>query len=284
MPTTREIKRRMRGISNTRQITKAMELVSTTKLRKARLKLDKTRPYYTTVVENIRSVMEFVNENHRYLKNREVKNSLYIVMTSDRGLAGGYNNNILHKVEKMIESDPEAHPLIVTGSKAEDFFDKHQGHIVKAFKGLPEVIEFNHASQIAEVAMELYERGEVDEVNLVFTRFDSTLKYTPLVMKILPFNRDKCAIGGGTRSVRRFEPSPDEVLDLLIPQYVKVMIYGALIEASASEQASRRSAMEAATENADEMLDELSMSFNRARQAGITSEITEIVSGADALK
>ncbi len=290
MQSTKDIKRRMRGITSTRQITKAMELVSTAKLRKARTRLFHSRPYYQTVLENIQSVMEFVQVNHPYIKQRDVEKSLLVVITSDRGLAGGYNNNVLELAEEIMKEEPEKYPLIVIGEKAEEFFKKMPGaEIIKAFKGFPEVIEFEHAKMISDIVMDMYQKEEVDEVISVFTRFESTLQYTPLTLKLLPFedsesDEEEVEEDKGPVRIRRFEPSADEVLDFLIPQYVEIAIYGALIEASASEQASRRTAMEAATENADEMLEELEVSFNRARQAAITNEISEIVSGADALK
>ncbi|NLY09167.1 MAG: ATP synthase F1 subunit gamma [Tissierellia bacterium] len=283
MPTTKEIKRRIRGINSTRQITKAMELVSTAKLRKAREKLDKSRPYYTTVLENVKNVMEYVKINHPYIMQREVKKTLLVVMTSDRGLAGGYNHNITDMAESIVSKDPDAYELIVIGDKARDTLGRLDYNIIESFRGLPEVIEFDHAKLIADIVDDRYKNKQVDKVMLIYTRFDSTMQYTPRAEVLLPFEKHEKK-AGETRVIYTFEPSPDDVLDFLIPMYVKVTIYGALIEASASEQASRRSAMEAATENADEMLDDLRVSYNRARQSAITSEISEIVSGANALK
>ncbi len=284
MATTKEIKRRIRGINSTRQITKAMELVSTAKLRKARLQLESSRPYYNTVLESIQKVLKHVRINHPYLVRREVEKTLLVVITSDRGLAGGYNNNITDLAEGMITEDPAAYELIVIGDKARDRLHDSGSTVLHAYRGFPELIEFEHAKRIGEQVIERYRTGEIDRVLLIFTRFDSTLQYTPMAYEILPFTPETGEAATEPRTLVTFEPNPDEVLDNLIPLYVAISIYGALIEAAASEQASRRTAMEAATENADEMIEDLSVSYNRARQASITNEITEIVSGANALE
>ncbi|MDO5734102.1 MAG: ATP synthase F1 subunit gamma [Eubacteriales bacterium] len=286
MATTKEIKRRIRGINSTRQITKAMELVSTAKLRKARQKLESSRPYYTTVVESIQNVLEYVNLNHPFLLRREVKKTLLVVITSDRGLAGGYNNNITDMASDLIAEDPSAYELVVIGDKARDRLENSGAELIKSYRGFPEVIDFQHAQRVGKVVMERYASKAVDRVLLLFTRFDTTLQYTPMSLEVLPFSAPKAdeKAEKKARTLVTFEPNPDEVLDNLIPLYVVITVFGALIEASASEQASRRTAMEAATENADEMIEDLSVSYNRARQAAITNEITEIVSGANALQ
>ncbi len=277
---TREIRRRMRGITNTKQITKAMELVSSAKMRKARLRLERTRPYYTTVLENIGQVMGHVSINHPLLEKREVTKSLYIVVAADRGLAGGYNTNVNRLIHEKYENKKDSISLITVGSKARDFFKSRGYNIVESFVGISEEPEFSHAEEIGQRAIDLFINKEVDEINIVFTRFVSTLSYEPTSLKLLPTeNLKKDAVS----NVMEFEPSADEVLSFLIPKYVESSIYGALIEASSSEQSARRAAMESATDNAEEMLEELNMSYNRARQAAITNEISEIVAGADAL-
>lgn len=261
-----------------------MELVSTAKLRKARRQLESSRPYYRTVIESIQNVLEHVRINHPYLVRREVKKTLLIVITSDRGLAGGYNSNITDLAEAMILKDPAAYEVIVIGDKARERLKKFPVEIIKAYRGFPETIEFEQARKISELAMERYRTAEVDRVVLLFTRFDSTLQYTAMDYEVLPFQAAETSEKPKLRTLVNFEPDADTVLDNLIPLYAAISLYGALIEAVASEQASRRTAMEAATDNADEMIEDLSVSYNRARQAAITSEITEIVSGANALE
>jgi F-type H+-transporting ATPase subunit gamma len=282
--TTRDIKRRIRGISNTKQITKAMELVSSAKLKRARERLERSRPYYETVLHNIGEILATTgNMKHPLLDTREVKSSLYIVIAADRGLAGGYNGGVIRLAEKRIKEQNKDAKIIVVGSKARDYFTKKHYNVVGQFVGISEEPQFSDAREIGSLAMDLYKNKEVDEINLVYTMFKGTISQVPNVIKLLPSNE----VSGEKkerRTITEFEPSPEEVLGYLIPKYIQSSIYGALIEASSSEQAARRVAMEAATDNAEDMIDELNISYNRARQAAITMEITEIVSGADALK
>lgn len=282
--TTRDIKRRIRGISNTRQITKAMELVSSAKLRRARERLEKSRPYYKTVLKNIQDILATSgNMRHPLLNRREVKSSLYIIVSADRGLAGGYNSGIIRLAEKKIKDDNYDAKIIAVGTKAREYFKKRNYNVVGEYIGITEEPQFIHARDIGNLALDLYKKGEIDEINIVYTRFLGTISQEPTIIKLLP-SEEVNKESGDRRTITEFEPSTEEVLDFLIPKYIQSSIYGALIEASSSEQAARRVAMEAATDNAEEMIDELQISYNRARQAAITMEITEIVSGADALK
>lgn len=282
--TTRDIKRRIRGISNTRQITKAMELVSSAKLRRARERLEKSRPYYKTVLKNIQDILATSgNMRHPLLDKREVKSSLYIIVSADRGLAGGYNSGIIRLAEKKIKDDNYDAKIIAVGTKAREYFKKRNYNVVGEYIGITEEPQFSHARDIGNLALDLYKKGEIDEINIIYTQFLGTISQVPTIVKLLP-SEEVNKESGDRRTITEFEPSTEEVLDFLIPKYIQSSIYGALIEASSSEQAARRVAMEAATDNAEEMIDELQISYNRARQAAITMEITEIVSGADALK
>ena len=282
--TTRDIRRRIRGISSTKQITKAMELVSSAKLRRARERLDKSRPYYETVLSNIQDVLATTgNMKHPLLDKREVKSSLYIIVSADRGLAGGYNSGIIRLAEKKIKDDNLDAKIIAVGGKAREYFKKRNYNVVGEYVGITEEPLFSDARSIGNLALELYKNREVDEINIIYTVFLGTISQEPRILKLLP-SSEVNEESGNKRTVTEFEPSTEEVLSFLIPKYIQSSIYGALIEASSSEQAARRVAMEAATDNAEEMIDELQISYNRARQAAITMEITEIVSGADALK
>lgn len=280
---TREIKQRIKGISSTKKITKAMELVSSAKMRKARIRLEESRPYYLTILDSIKSVINNTNVKHPLLSLRETNKSLYIVITADRGLAGGYNSNINRLIHSKYKDEKSKISLITVGKKARDFFDRRDYEIEESFVGISEDPTFADARKIGELAVDLLKEGKVDEINLVYTKFITTLSYEPTILKMLPTEEIYDGSAKGNRVID-FEPSPEEVLDYLIPKYIQSIVYGALIEASASEQSARRVAMDAATENAQEMIDELNMSFNRARQAAITMEISEIVTGADALK
>ncbi len=281
---TKEIRGRIKGISSTKQITKAMELVSSSKLKRARVKLGKSRPYYNTVLENIQDILVHEkNLNHPLLDRRELKNSLYIVISADRGLAGGYNSSVIRLAEDAIRSNHHDSKIIAIGSKARDYFSKRDFQVVDNFIGISEDPHYYDARRIGEKALELYENNEVDEINIVFTSFVNTINQEPKLLRLLPSEKVR-EDSGNIRRLVEFEPSTEEVLSYLIPKYIQSSIFGALIEASASEQAARRLAMEAATDNAEEMIEELNISYNRARQAAITMEISEIVSGADALK
>lgn len=280
---TREIKRRIKGIGSTRQITKAMELVSSAKVRKRRMKLEKTRPYYNTVLKSIKEVLESVSINHPLLDRREVKNALYITINADRGLAGGYNSNINRLIDSKFKNDKDSISLITVGTKSREFFKGRNYNIIKSFVGISEEPEFSHARQIGKLAMDLYVKGEIDEINVVFTEFVSTISSKPTIIKLLPSEKIHKE-EGKPHAIVDFEPTPEEVLEYLIPKYVESSIYGALIESSTSEQSARRSAMSAATDNANEIIEELNMVYNRARQSAITMELSEIVAGAEALK
>lgn len=282
---TRDIKRRIKGINNIKQITKAMELVSSARLRKAREKLERTRPYYNTVYDNIREVLSQVkNVKHPYLRVRDVNKSLYIVIAADRGLAGGFNANINRLVEKEIRDKKDKSSLIVVGSRARDYF-KNRGYDIKEeFIGMTESPTFADAKNIGNIALEAFENEEVDEVKIAYTSFISTISQEPKIIKLLPSESLKANEEDTKRTIVEFEPSADEVLDYLIPKYIQSIVYGALIESSCSQQGARRTAMENATDNAEEIIDDLELTFNRARQAAITTEITEIVTGSEALK
>ena len=281
---TRDIKRRIRGVTSTTKITKAMELVSTAKLRRARIRLEESRPYYTTVLENIQNVLGNTGRiKHPLLDNREVKSTLYIVMASDRGLAGGYNSNVIKLAENDIKERGLDAKVITVGNKVREYFQRRSYNVVSKFVGISEEPSFANARQIGEIALNLYKNNEIDEINVVYSHFVSTLSQEPRILKLLP-SEEVHEKSDKSMKITEFEPSTEEVLDYLIPKYIQSSIYGALIEASSSEQAARRVAMEAATENAEEIIEELEISYNRARQAAITMEISEIVSGAEALK
>lgn len=279
----KDIKRRIRSISSTKQITKAMELVASAKLRKARQRLEMSRPYYETLVRSIREILSSTTGiKHPLLEKREVKNRAFIVITGDRGLAGGYNGNVIRLAESQIE-DKEKAVILAVGLKGRDYFKRRGYNVAGEFLNISEEPNFIDAKSIGNLAIELFEDGKVDEVNLVYTRFKSTMSQEPTMLKLLPVENmveeDK-----GPRTLIEYEPSPEEVLDYLIPKYIHSAIYGALIESSASEQGARRTAMESATDNAEEMIEDLALKYNRARQASITQEISEIVGGAEALK
>ena len=284
---TRDIKRKIKSVNNTRQITKAMELVSTAKLKRAKDRMNLTKPYFETVLDAVQSIIE--NEKslkHDFVTKREVRNTLYIVITGDRGLCGGYNINAMKEVANDI-TDKE-HSLIVTiGRKAGSFFRSHGFNVYDSFEGISEKPEFMHAQAIGRLALSLYKQEKVDEIKFVYSKFISTISQEPEMLKLLPVeSRETEAeeMADEDYEFITYEPSAEEVLSFIIPKYVSSTIYGGLIESAAAEQAARRVAMENASNNAEDLIDDLTLSFNQARQAAITQEITEIVGGAEALK
>lgn len=282
----KDIKRRIRSVGGIKQITKAMELVSSAKLRKARQRLEMSRPYYQTLIRSIQEILSSTTGiKHPLLEKREVKNRAFIVITGDRGLAGGYNGNSVRLAESQID-DKEHAIILAVGTKGRDYFRRRKYNIAGEFLNISEEPHFIDAKSIGALAIELYEEGKVDEVNIVYTGFKSVMSQEPKILKLLPAESigENDREDKGAKTLIEYEPSPEEVLDYLIPKYIHSAIYGALIESSASEQGARRTAMESATDNAEEMIEDLELRYNRARQASITQEISEIVGGAEALK
>ncbi len=279
---TKDIKRKIKSVNNTRQITKAMELVSTAKLKKAKDKMNLTKPYFKTVLEAIDGIIssqKFIK--NIYLEDRESKKTLCVVVTGDRGLCGGYNVNIIKEVSK----NNEDLSLITIGKKANSFFRKNGYNIIKEYEGISEKPKYSDALDISKVVIDLFLKNEVGEVKLYYTNFVSTISQVPECIKLLPLTKDiNDDENNENDDYVSYSPSPEEVLNFIIPKYVTATIYGGLIESAAAEQAARRLAMENASNNADEMIEDLTVSFNQARQAAITQEIAEIVGGAEALK
>jgi len=299
----RDIKRRIRAIGNIRQTTKAMELVASTKMRKARVLLGKTRPYSHTIEDVINDIITHVREDryrraeeefkHDLMDIREVKKTCYIIISADRGLAGSYNVNVTRKVQShMNKNKRDEISIIAVGQKTKDYFGRRNYDIKGEFTQISESPTYTDAKNIGKLCMELYSQGLVDEVYLIYTEFLTTISYIPVATRLLPLEpkkieeRKKSMEGKDKPEVTKFilyEPSAEEILNYLIPKYIESMIFGALAEAAACEQSSRRVAMKNATDNAGELIDDLQLEYHRARQASITQEIAEIVSGTDAL-
>jgi len=272
---TKEIKTRIRSMESTKQITKAMEMVAASKLRRAQAQVISSRPYFEILYATIQDILSQNQEKESvYLKERPVKKSLYVVIAGDRGLAGGYNSNIL----KMVVSQMEGKDAVVLpiGKKAMDYFRSHDVPVVNDAYGNAEDISVGDCFTISKLLCKAYLAGEADEIHLAYTRFDSVLSQTATTMQLLPLQAEAKA----SQSTMEYEPDSETVLSTMIPEYLGGIFYGALCESRASEQAARRTAMDSATQNAEEMIADLSLQFNRARQAAITQEITEIVAGS----
>ncbi|MBE0449881.1 MAG: ATP synthase F1 subunit gamma [Clostridia bacterium] len=281
---TRDIKRKIRSVNSTMQITKAMELVSTAKLKRARNRMDITKPYFDTIQSAVTDILGSDRSiKTRYISDKEIVKTLYIVITSDRGLCGGYNANVIKKALENVTGKENAQFLTI-GRRGNDVLSRHDYNVVDSFLYISEKPEHIHASQISKIAIELYNKGEVDAIQLVYTRFASTISQVATALQLLPIERSEFEENDEMMEFINYEPSPEDVLRYIIPKYVESTIYGGLIESAASEQAARRVAMESASDNAEEIIDELVLFYNQARQAAITQEISEIVGGAEALK
>lgn len=281
----KEIKTRIKSVESTKQITKAMELVSSSKFRKAKEKAESARPYFNTLYNTVQDIAKNTsNSRNVFLKERKVNNVCYIVIAGDRGLAGGYNSNILKAV--IAHNKLATGKIIPVGKKAKESLSKRGYEVIDYIESVEKCV-YEDANRVAQTAMEAYKNGEVDEVNLVYTEFISALSQEPKIVKLLPVTIDNTntekEVKKGKAAVQ-YLPSADAVLGYVLPKYVSGSVYGAIAESFASEQAARRTAMESATDNANEMISKLELVYNRARQAAVTQEISEIVGGAAAAK
>lgn len=280
---TQDIRRRIQGIGSIMQITNAMELVASAKLRKSRQRLEGTKPYFDIVYNNINSILGISNTQSELMIEREVKNRAIIVVASDKGLAGGYNINITNKVLKNIKENEDAvNHVYTTGTRAVETLRRRGVEVNTDFTYIGDEPNMDDAASIGSYFVSKFLNGDFDEVYIVYTKFNSVVSLETEAIKLLP-------VSGFKKSEKykkidfEFEPSPTVVLTQMIKQYVNVTLFGCLLEGITSEHASRRTAMENANDNGEELLDELKLEYNRARQASITQEISEIVGGAEAL-
>ncbi|ATO49174.1 ATP synthase F1 subunit gamma [Brevibacillus laterosporus] len=280
----REVKRRIKSVKNTRQITKAMKMVSTAKLRRAQDQAQAARPYAQKVQDVVASIASgSTSFKHPMLQTRPVKKTGYIVITSDRGLAGGYNGNIIRKVlqaanEKHKSKDEYA--IFAIGRKGRDFFVKRDYPVIEEVVGMPENPSFADIKQIAYTAVKLYADEKIDELYLCYNEFESAISQIPQVKRLLPLQSIESDSQASTVNYD-YEPSAEEVLEVLLPKYAETLIYSAVLDAKASEHGARMTSMGNATDNASDIIDRLTLFYNRARQAAITQEISEIVAGAN---
>ena len=283
----KEIKTRINSVNSTKQVTKAMELVASSKMRKAKDRALASRPYFNTMYDTVKDIATNTRGvRNVFLKQREVKNRCYIVVAGDRGLAGGYNSNILKLTLSHMNGKKEK--VMPVGKKATEFFEKRGYNILKSQESV-EKCGYEETLAFAQEVMDLYKKGEVDEVYIAYTEFVSPLTQNPKLLKVLPLSfkneeNKETKEQAAKRARVQYLPSAEVVLGHIIPKYVSGVIYGGVIESFASEQAARRTAMSSATDNADEMLSNLELSYNRARQSAVTGEIIDIVGGVEALK
>ncbi|HZK02189.1 MAG TPA: ATP synthase F1 subunit gamma [Anaerovoracaceae bacterium] len=283
----REIKRRIHGITSMEHITNAMRLVSAAKLRRAKRIFEKGRQNFHFITETIEEVFYNTEDVPRlYLRgDREINRTAYIVVTSCRGLCGSFNSNVIKHTNKLIEEDNSSgEPLIVAiGSKGRDHFIKRDFDIISEYCLPPEDITFTETQEISQPLVEMYEKGEIDRIVLVSTSFVNSLEQQVYNETILPIEVKGEPYAHKIYNDIEYEPSVEDVFNYLIPKYAEIMIYNAIVESATCEHAARRMAMESATDNANEMIANLTLTYNRTRQAAITNEISEIVGGAEAL-
>ncbi|HEX2088422.1 MAG TPA: F0F1 ATP synthase subunit gamma [Actinomycetota bacterium] len=288
----REVRRRIRSVQSTMKITRAMELIATSRIMKAQERVEQSRPYanrLTAAITDVASVsavpgIELLEERP------EPKASAVFVVTSDRGLAGGYNANVLRVAEELfakVRSEGKEPKLFVSGRKGVSYYRFRGRRIEESWTGFSETPNYDHAVEIADALIEKFVNEEVDEIHGVYTDFESPMRQRPAAVRFVPMvfeEVERPVEEEGPQNQYIFEPEPAALLEALLPRYIRTRVFNALLESAASEHAARRRAMAAATENADELIKVLTREANQARQTEITTEIMEIVGGAEALR
>lgn len=284
MASMRDIKRRKGSIQSTQQITKAMKLVSTVKLQRAKQNAEKSQTYFHCMYNTVHSILRRTqNLEHKYLKSGESGKKAVIVITSNRGLAGGYNSNVI-KLITQGELANEDLAIYAIGKKGKDALAKNY-EIRADYSDVIEDPVYAEAMKISKEVLTAFENGEISEIYLAYTGFKNTVVHIPTLLKLLPveISDEEETTMEDDHVMMNFEPEDEEALNLLIPKYITSLIYGGMIEAIASENGARMQAMDAATSNAEEMIEDLTLLYNRARQGSITQELTEIIAGANAI-
>lgn len=284
MASMRDIKRRKTSISSTQQITKAMKLVSTVKLQKARNKAEETTPYFNYMYQTVSSMLAKAGTiDHPYLRESGSKTKGILVITSNRGLAGGYNANVVRLVTGS-EMPMEDVKIFTVGRKGQEALLRKGYTMEKDYSDVMEGPMYEDAQEISRDLLKAYTDGEIGEIYLAYTHFKNTVSHEPKMLRLLPVQiEDTTEDEQQSDLLMNFEPNEEEALDKIIPKYITSLIYGALVEAVASENGARMQAMDSATSNAEEMISDLSLKYNRARQGSITQELTEIIAGAEAI-
>jgi F-type H+-transporting ATPase subunit gamma len=288
MPNLRDIKRRIRSVKNTQQITKAMKLVAASKLRKAQQAILVARPYAIKIMQVLNHLVARCNlDLHPLLENREGNRVLYLVITSDKGLCGGFNGSVLKRAMREVEeSRGKEISFVIAGKKGRDFFRVRPQKILHEYLDWTRDFDYMKADEIADLLAGMFAEKTVDRVYVVYNEFKSVMQQDVVVEQLLPVVPEETGIGREEGHVVDYIYEPDEetILEDLIKRYMTVQVYRAFLESSASEHGARMTAMDSATRNAGEMIGGLSLTYNKARQAYITKELIEIVNGAEALK
>ena len=286
----RVLRRRIKSVESTKKITKAMELIAASRIVKAQQRVAAARPYSEQITEVIRNLAAAgAGGSNPLLASRdEVRKVGFVVVTADRGLAGGYNSGVIRAAERSLiehQANGRDYALFLIGKKANDYFRYRKYRIDEFFTGMSDQPHYEHAREVAAAVMERFESGEIDEVYLVYSQFLSVGSQRVVVRRFMPIEQAAItdAPAEGPQADYEYEPSPDEILERLLPRYAEARLFAALLDASASEHAARQRAMKSASDNAEELIKVLARQMNRARQESITTEIMEIVGGAEAL-
>lgn len=283
MASAQDIRRRIKSVKNTQQITKAMKMVAAAKLRRSQEAVTSARPFAIKIKDVLsRVAAASQGASHPLLEVREIKTTAYVVISADRGLCGGYNANVLRKAAGEV-GDKNNTAIVAVGRKSRDYFNRRGYNIAASYVQLGEAIQFTRAKEVANFVIDKYVAGEFDEVKLIFSEFVNVLTQKPVTVKLLPVETP-AEQAKGPQMEYIYEPSAEAVLSELLPTYVESTVFRAMLEAKAGEQGARMTAMDSATNNANDMINKLTLSLNRARQAAITTEISEIVGGAAALE
>ncbi|MED9902730.1 MAG: ATP synthase F1 subunit gamma [Lachnospiraceae bacterium] len=289
MASMRDIKRRKGSIQSTQQITKAMKLVSTVKLQRARQNAERSVSYFSCMYETVTSILRrTTGMRHPYLDGRETGKKAVIVMTSNRGLAGGYNSNITKLVTANFAKEDVS--VYAVGKKGRDTLIRQGYEVAVDASEIVEEPAYADAMALSRRLLDSFAKGEINEIYLVYTRFKNTVSHIPTLLKLLPVQLPETeeekagnAEDKGAQAPMNFEMEDEEALDMIIPKYITSLIYGGMVESVASENGARMQAMDSATSNAEEMIGDLTLMYNRARQGSITQELTEIIAGAGAI-
>ena len=283
MASMRDIKRRRSSIQSTQQITKAMKLVSTVKLQKAKNRAEETNPYFNHMYQTVVSMLKRSGTiMHPYLTAGESSKKAVVVITSNRGLAGGYNSNV---VKLITDSgwNKEDVTVYAIGNKGKEALERRGYTVLADYSEVIESPVYEDAAAVCGQVLKAFQEGEIGEIYLAYTHFKNTVSHEPTLMKLIPVEIDETEETENSNILMNYEPNDEEALDMIIPKYITSLFYGALVEAVASENGARMQAMDSATSNAEEMISDLSLKYNRARQGSITQELTEIIAGASAI-
>lgn len=284
MASMRDIKRRKSSIQSTQQITKAMKLVSTVKLQRAKGRAEKSKSYFECMYETVTSMLAKTGGlDHKFLKPGDSPKKAVILITSNRGLAGGYNSNAI-KLVTQSDFSKEDLVLYTVGKKGKEFMERHGYAVAADYSEFIDEPLYVDAMNISKELLTAFATGEIGEIYLAYTGFKNTVSHEPKMLKLLPVEiEEEGAESAPNQALMNFEPADDQALDMIIPKYITSLIFGAMVESVASENGARMQAMDSATSNAEEMISNLTLLYNRARQGSITQELTEIIAGANAI-